>query len=86
MLGNNFSLIYFNSHVSRSLAEQLPGFLNNNVQMQQILQQHSVVLNQQLSDAAHSVLDRVVNEDQYHTMTTRLSAAITQKSEDNLAR
>jgi hypothetical protein len=86
MLGNNFSLIYFNSHVSRSLSEQLPGFLNNNVQMQQILQQHSVELNQQLSDAAHSVLDRVVNEDQYHTMTTRLSAAITQKSEDNLAR
>jgi gamma-glutamyl:cysteine ligase YbdK (ATP-grasp superfamily) len=54
--------------------------------MQQILQQHSLTLNQQLSEAAHTTLDRVVNEEQYHTMTNRLSAAITQKSEDNLAR
>lgn len=54
--------------------------------MQQILQQHSGVLSQQLSEAAHTVLDRVVNEHQYHTMTNRLSAAITQKSEDNLKR
>lgn len=54
--------------------------------MQQILQQHSIELNQQLVDAAHTVLDRVVQEEQYHTMTNRLSAAITQRSEDNLNR
>lgn len=54
--------------------------------MQQILREHSVELSQQLSDAAHSVLDRVVNEEQYHVMTNRLSAAITRKSEENLTR
>lgn len=81
-----FARVQIPSHVSNALVQQLPGFLNNNVQMQQILREHSVELNQQLVDSAHTVLDRVVNEDQYHTMTTRLSAAITQKSEENLTR
>lgn len=81
-----FSRVQIPSHVARALAEQLPGFLNNNAQMQQILHHHSLNLNQQLTDAAHIVLEQVVNEDQYHIMTNRLSAAITQKSEENLTR
>lgn len=62
------------SHVAKALSEQVTRFLNNNVQMNQILAQQSASLNHSLSESAAATLHRVVNESTFHE-TTRLHVA-----------
>lgn len=67
---DNYTKIQIPSHVAKSLSEQITGFLNNHVQMNQILINHSSSLNQQLYNSATETLARVVNEEQYHQVTS----------------
>lgn len=68
--------------VALEISKQMPGFLGNNSQMQQILQNHSTELNNQLEKTAKSTLDRIVNEEQYHKVTNVYTKAIEQKGDD----
>ena len=72
----NYTKFQIPSHVAKALTDQITSFLNNNVQMNQILSQHSVSLNQQLYNSASDTLTKVANEDQYHQVTNlHISAA-----------
>ncbi len=53
-------------HVSSEINKQLPNFLENSRQMQDILQRHSQNLNQKLESSARDTLIHIVDEDQYH--------------------
>jgi len=78
----NYTKFQIPSHVAKALSEQIANFLNNNVQMNQILSQHSVGLNQQLYNSATDILTKVVNEDQFHQVTNlHISAANTRFDE-----
>lgn len=66
---DNYTRIQIPSHVAKNLAEQITGFLNNHVQMQNILENHSKKLNEDLYVSAKSTLDRLTNEEQYHSVT-----------------
>lgn len=52
--------------IATELAKQLPTYLNQNVQMRQILEDHAKLLNQNLETIAHDHLLKIVNEDNYH--------------------
>jgi len=72
----NYTKFQIPSHVSKALSDQITSFLNNNVQINQILSQHSISLNQQLYNSASDTLAKVANEDQYHQVTNlHISAA-----------
>ena len=66
---DNYTKIQIPSHVAKNMAEQVTGFLNNHNQMNQILLEHSLKLNEQLTNSAKDTLDRVTNEEQYHQVT-----------------
>ncbi|ARF08641.1 hypothetical protein Catovirus_1_691 [Catovirus CTV1] len=55
--------------VIKNMNEEVPTYLNNNVQMQNILQHHSNNLNQQLYASASQTLNKLTNEEQYHYVT-----------------
>ena len=72
-------------HVAKNLHEQVPQYLANHVAMDQILKTHETQLHDKLSQTAESILDRVVKEDKYHTLTNSLVSEIRKRSEDGLA-
>ena len=81
---NNYTQFQIPSHVSKSLQDQISGFLNNNVQMTQILSHHSNSLNTQLYNSATSILTGLVNEDQYHQVTTAHLSAMNVRFDQNM--
>lgn len=82
---NQYMLQHFSAQVAKEINTQMPGYLGNNHQMQQILEAHKTTLNQQLEAAAREILNRVVNEEQYHVTTNAHLAAIDQKGVQALA-
>ena len=81
---DNYTMFQIPSHVSKALSEQITGFLNNNIQMNQILSQHSQNQNQSLYNSAMETLNRIVNEPQYHMVTTAHLGAIDMKFNKSL--
>ena len=72
------------SHVSKALADQVTGFLNNHVQMTQLFNEHSQKLNMQLYNSAEGTLKKIVNEPQYHQVTNAHIAAVKSQYEESL--
>ena len=58
--------------VANEISHQMPGFLNTNPHMQEILNGHSLKLSQQLSKVAKDVISTISNEEQYHIMQTEI--------------
>ena len=81
-----FSRVHIPSHVNKAMSDQLGSYLNNHVQMIQILQEHSKNLNQALRLSAEDTLRRVVNEEQYHQVTNLHVKAMNQRFSDELTR
>ena len=81
---DNYTQFQIPSHVSKALADQITGFLNNNTQMNQILIQQSNALNQQLYNSATDILTKLVNEEQYHQLTNLHISAINSKCDEAL--
>lgn len=81
---DNYTQFQIPCHVAKGLSEQITGFLNNNVQMNQIVVQHSQELNQQLYDNASQILSKVVNEEQYHEVTNLHISVMKQKYDNKL--
>lgn len=68
---DNYTRIQIPSHVAKALQDQITGYLNNNVQMTQILSQHSANLNQNLYDSANRILTDVVNDPQHYKLASQ---------------
>jgi hypothetical protein len=80
---NNFISYSFPGNIANEINKQLPGYLNN-VQMQQILTNHSHNLNQTLLSPASETLNRLVNEPQYQVVTTAHLNSIQQKCDNKI--
>jgi DNA repair exonuclease SbcCD ATPase subunit len=52
--------------VAKELNHQMPGYLNNNHQMNLILNDHSERLQDELESVARAILEKIVAEDRYH--------------------
>jgi len=65
--------------ILKELHTQIPTYLTNNAQMQQILSGHSQQLNTVLYDTAQQTLNRLTNEEQYHMVTNSHIANMTQR-------
>lgn len=55
--------------VVKELREQIPKFLNDSYQMQQILVANSNNLNSRLYESSKQILDNLTNENEYHAIT-----------------
>lgn len=55
--------------VSDQLKKQVSDYLNNDYKMQQLMSAHSSKLEEELQNKAKQILDKVTNEEQYHTVT-----------------
>ncbi|XWV26962.1 hypothetical protein QJ857_gp0087 [Tupanvirus soda lake] len=55
----------FPGQVSKEINNQIPNYLNNNYQMQQILDTHKSSLKQQLESTVRDILDRISNDPKY---------------------
>jgi DNA anti-recombination protein RmuC len=62
---NNYSQYQLPGHIAKALQDQVTSYLNNNVQMNQILTNHSQSLNQQLYATAQEILAKLVAEPQF---------------------
>lgn len=80
----NYTKFQIPSHVSKALADQVTGFLNNHTQMTQLFNEHSQKLNMQLYNSAQDTLHKIVNEPQYHQVTNAHIAAVKTQYEDSL--
>jgi hypothetical protein len=58
------------TEVKDQLDKQITTYLNNNPQMIQLLSAHAKVLEETLYQSAKDTLDRLTNEEQYHSVTT----------------
>ncbi len=68
--------------VSERIASQLPIFLRDNSQMQQILNTHLDTVKKQVADAAKEKIDDIVNEPQYHIINTAFFDSVRQKADN----
>lgn len=82
---NNFIFNKLSEYVLKEVNNQVPIFLNNNYLMQQILNNHSVNLNQTLEIASRSILDKIVHDPSYHEITKMYLFAIEQKGDKKIA-
>lgn len=81
---NTFSQQQLPNLVLKEVCNQIPNFLNNNNQMQQILTHHSNNLNNMLQESATQTLNKVVNEEQYHNITSLHMNSMQQKCDNKL--
>ena len=65
--------------VTREMVSQITGYLNNHVAMQDILSFHAGNLNQKLYLVAEEILNKIVNEERYHTLYLKLEQAAKEK-------
>lgn len=72
--------------VSTELVKQLPSFLSQNVQFQEMLRKHSSQLSQDLEESARQTLDRIVNEPEYHEVNKAYFDAFRQKADQAIHR
>lgn len=88
----SYTRIQIPSHVSKALQDQMTGFLNNHVQMNQILAQHSenlkqnfmqysASLDQNLRDSAARALSEVTNDPQHYALAQQHITIQNQKFE-----
>lgn len=68
---SNYIKNHIPEHVSMELKNQIPVFVENNNKMQQILSEHSNKLKNQLETLANEILDKIVNEDEYHEINKK---------------
>lgn len=83
---NNYTIVEIPNVVAKSLSDQIGGFLNNNIQMQQILAEHMNSLNRELEHSANGILNHLVGDDKYHEITKRHLEAATKKYETYIFR
>jgi len=69
------------TNVAKELTNQITNYLNNHLQMQQIMTYHIQQLDTKLSDTATQTLIKLANEDQYHLATKIYLDAIQQKGD-----
>ena len=65
---NEYLSTNLESMVSKNIRNLLPDYLRNNVQMQQILANHTVELNNKLSQSAKDIVNEIVNDEEYHVI------------------
>ncbi len=82
---NNFISINLPGHIANELNRQVPVYLNNNGQMQQILNTHSHYLNHQLEALATETLSNLVNEPQYQIVTAAHLNSMQEKCDKKIA-
>lgn len=80
----NYIIQNFPSQVAREIQTQMPVFLNNNYQMQEILKKHKDELKDELETKTREILNRVVNDPNYHEVTSYHLAAIDAKGGDKI--
>jgi hypothetical protein len=56
-------------NITKELQNQVPLFLSNNHQMQNILGSHILQLQNELSSVSRQILDKITNEEKYQTVT-----------------
>lgn len=82
---NNFIANPLAAHIAKELNNQVPAFLANNYQMQQILASHSTNLNGILERAANDILNRIVHDPTHHELAQQHLQAIDAKGEAKIA-
>lgn len=65
---NNFEQHNVRNIVSRVMVEQLPSYLDDNIKMKMIVDDHEVKLKQALVKQAEEILTKIADEDRYHVM------------------
>lgn len=66
---DRFATRHLPNLVSNQIAIQLPYFLNSNPQMQEILHKHRSDLEQKLESKSREIMDKVVEEEKYQTLS-----------------
>lgn len=69
----------FPAQVMKEISTQLPNYLNNNYAMQQLLNNHQNDLSYALEEKAREIINKIVNDPQYHVITSAHLAAIDEK-------
>ena len=65
---NNFEQHNVRNIVSRVMVEQLPSYLDDNIKMKMIVDDHEIKLKQALVKQAEEILTKIADEDRYHVM------------------
>ena len=68
--------------VSKSLNDQISIFLLNNAQMQNMLHIHLDKTKEQIKITAHDIMDKISNEDKYHTMMIKSGESLDNRIND----
>lgn len=87
MLDNKMNYYYLTilpTQVANQLDTQITKYVNNNFQFQNILEKHKSDLNQQLEIGAKKILTEVVDDPNYHKITTEHLNAIDKKGEQKI--
>jgi hypothetical protein len=71
-------------HVGKEISAQMPSYLNNNTQMQQLFEHHKSSLRLQLESTVKEILDRLVNDPKYQEITNFHLAAINSRSDEKI--
>ena len=74
----------FPANVSKEINNQLPVYLNNNYQMQQILETHKSSLKILLEKTVNEIMERIVSDPRYNEVVSLHLAAIDRKGEETL--
>lgn len=70
------------SLVSTQIHEHLPTILRNNYQMRTLFENHLKTMQERLSDAAREILDKIVQEPEYHQVNRAYFTGLTGRFEE----
>ena len=76
--------LYLSSNLAKEINTQMPNYLNNNHQMQQLLNNHQVKLEQALTSKLTELVTTIVNEEQYHTVNKAYFDAFRNKGDNEI--
>lgn len=71
----------FPAQVTREIKAQLPEYLNNSYQMQEILNKHKIALTEQLDATVRKIMEKIVNDPAHQEVCNAHLAAIDYKGE-----
>ncbi len=80
----NYIINRFPNQVSKEISNQLPVYLNNNYQMQQILDAHKISLKEKLELTVREILDKISNDPKYQEVVNSHLSAIDHNAEQKL--
>lgn len=75
---------HLNSLVHQQVVKELPNVVNDSHQTQQMLNKHQVQLNHSLQQESRAILNRIVNEDQYHEVNRHYFEAFNRRADQCL--